>query len=381
MRTGKKTKNAGKPRFGKVVGDPRDARGLYCAMLRFLEHRGVTGATSASLFNLERSIRDFIGWADTRSVTHPEHVSMAVLERYQRHLYYYRKQDGAPLSVASQRAKLGPLKSWFKWLTKSGHLQANPAAELELPKRIKSLPRQVMSQAEAEQVLASVDTGSAIGLRDRAMMEVLYATGMRRMELANLQLADIDVSRALVFVRQGKGNKDRLIPLGARALHWVQQYLDRSRPQIMWNAQEMTLFLGIEGLPLSLLYLSSHISNHIKRADIGKTGSCHMFRHTMATLMLENGADIRFIQAMLGHARLDTTQIYTHLAIGQLMLVHANTHPGAALRVAGAGKGEETAKAAQEAPGCAQAQEERESALQRLYAALDQEFNEEGEAI
>ena len=130
-----------RPRFTQPVGDPRDARGLYAAMRRFLEHRGITGSTESSLYNLERYIRDFIAWADARSVTHPEHVSQAVLERYQRHLYYYRKKDGAALSIASRRAKIVPLRSFFKWLTRAGHIPANPASELDLPKSLRRLPR------------------------------------------------------------------------------------------------------------------------------------------------------------------------------------------------------------------------------------------------
>ncbi|MEN9867073.1 MAG: site-specific tyrosine recombinase XerC [Pseudomonadota bacterium] len=336
MRTGKKNRNSGKPRFGKAVGDPRDARGMYCAMLRFIEHRGVLGGTASSLYGLERYLRDFIEWADARSITHPEHVTQAILERYQRWLYHYRKQDGAPLSISSQRGKLVPVRVFFKWLTRSGQIPANPAAELDLPRSIRRLPRHVLTVDEVEQVLAGADTGTAIGLRDRAMMEVLYATGMRRMEIANLEITDIDQSRAVVLIREGKGRKDRLIPLGERALHWVRQYQERSREQLQWNAQELTLFLGIEGLPLSPVWLSTVIARYVEKAGIGKHGGCHLFRHTMATLMLEGGADIRFIQAMLGHAEISTTQIYAQVAVRQLQLVHARTHPGALRRARGA---------------------------------------------
>ena len=364
MRTGSKGKNGSAPRFSRVVGDPRDACGLYAAMRRFLEYRGVMGATEASLLLQERYLRDFIEWADARSVTHPEHVSLAVLERYQRWLYHYRKQDGAPLSIPSQRGKLLPLRSWFKWLTRTGQIPANPAAELELPKMVKRLPRQVMSEAEVERVLAQADTSVALGLRDRAMMEVLYATGMRRMELAHLLVGDVDGGKGVVFIREGKGRKDRVIPLGMRAWYWVEQYLARGREQLVWDQYETTLFLGQEGLPLSLLYLSSHIAHYVKLAEIGKKGSCHMFRHTMATLMLENGADIRFIQMMLGHANVATTQIYTHVAIKQLLLVHANTHPGANLR----GRGGQAR---------AEVGEDQENAVEALYSALALEANEE----
>ena len=364
---GKCNRNSGPPRFTKVVGDPRDARGLFAAMMRFLEHRAVLGSTEVSRYNSERYLRDFIEWADARSVTHPEQVTQAILERYQRWLYHYRKKNGAPLSIASQRSKLVPLRALFKWLTRTGQLPANPAAELELPRRIRRLPRHVLSVVEVEQVLAGADTSTPIGLRDRAMMEVLYATGMRRMEVANLEMGDIDQSQCVVLIREGKGRKDRLLPLGERALHWVQQYLARSREQLQWNQHELTLFLGIEGVPLSPLWLSRIVARYVAKADIGKQGGCHLFRHTMATLMLEGGADIRFIQAMLGHAELSTTQIYTQVAIRQLQLVHARSHPGALRRARGAQAGADEA----------QAQAGDSDAAEALLAALDAESEEE----
>jgi len=323
---------APRQRFSQPVGDPRDALGLYAAMRRFVEHRATLGGTEQSLYNIERYLRDFIAWADPRAVSHPRHVTRAVLERYQRWLYHYRKKDGAPLSVASQRAKLVPLRSFFKWLTRAGELPANPASDLDLPRKIRRLPRYVLSVEEVERVLAQVDLASPLGLRDRALIEVLYATGMRRMEVARLDIGDIDRERAVVLIREGKGRKDRLIPLGERALAWVEHYLERARPQLAWDDRERTLFLGCEGKPLNPVWLSTTVARYVARAELGKRGGCHLFRHTMATLMLEGGADIRYIQAMLGHAELSTTQIYTQVAIRQLQRVHASTHPGAQKR-------------------------------------------------
>jgi integrase/recombinase XerD len=198
---------------------------------------------------------------------------------------------------------------------------------------MRRLPRAVLTAREMEQVLALADTSTAIGLRDRAMMEVLYSTGMRRMEVANLELGDVDAERCVVLIREGKGRKDRLLPLGERALHWVQEYLARSRPQLAWDLRDATLFLGNEGRALSLAWLSRIVALYVERASLGKHGGPHLIRHTMATLMLEGGADIRFIQAMLGHVELSTTQIYTQVAIRQLQQVHAATHPAARRRV------------------------------------------------
>jgi integrase/recombinase XerD len=336
MRTGSHPyKHQANPRqrFAVAVGDPRDATGLYAAMRRYVEHRAMLGSTELGLYSIERYLRDFIAWCDERSVTHPQHVSRAVLERYQRWLYHYRKADGAPLSVASQRCKLVPLRGWFKWLTRSGAIPANPAADLDLPRSIRRLPRSVLTAAEMDTVLALPDTSTPLGLRDRALMEVLYATGMRRMEATRLELGDVDAGRCVVLIREGKGRKDRLLPLGERALHWVQQYLERGRPELAWNLNEPRLFLGNEGNPLHPMWLSTLVSRYIERAQLGKHGGPHLIRHTMATLMLEGGADVRFIQAMLGHAEMSTTQIYTQVAIRQLQLVHASTHPGARRRL------------------------------------------------
>ena len=331
-RQGKRPARFGSGLASLPASTPGDAKGLPAAMRRYLEHLGIKGYTETGRLTAERYIREFIQWADARGVTHPQEVSRAVLERYQRWNYYYRKKDGAPLSVASQRGKLIPLRGFFKWLTRNAEIPANPASDLDLPRRQKRLPHAVLTAAEVERVLAEADLSTPIGLRDRAMMEVLYATGIRRFEIARLEIGDIDAERAVVLVRLGKWGKDRLIPLGLRALHWVQVYLDRGRPELAWDSEERGLFLGAEGRTLRPSWLSTTVAGYVRRAAIGKQGGCHLFRHTMATLMLEGGADIRFIQAILGHAELSTTQIYTQVAIRQLCQVHAMTHPGVFLR-------------------------------------------------
>ncbi|MGM9517018.1 site-specific tyrosine recombinase XerC [Roseateles sp. DB2] len=370
MRTGShpyRDKPSPRQRFAQAVGDPRDATGLYAAMRRYVEYRAVMGSTELGLYSTERYLRDFIAWCDERSVTHPQHVSRAVLERYQRWLYHYRKSDGGPLSIASQRCKLVPLRGWFKWLTRSGAIPANPAADLDLPRSIRRLPRSVLTAAEMETVLALPDTSTPLGLRDRALMEVLYATGMRRMEATRLELGDVDAERCVVLIREGKGRKDRLLPLGERALHWVQQYLARGRPALAWNLHEPRLFLGNEGNPLHPMWLSTVVGRYIERAELGKRGGPHLIRHTMATLMLEGGADVRFIQAMLGHAEMSTTQIYTQVAIRQLQLVHASTHPGAKRR----------ARASQAGPDVPAPHPDPESAAEALLQALADEAEED----
>ena len=166
-----------------------------------------------------------------------------------------------------------------------------------------------------------------IGLRDRTLPEVFYSTGMRRMELAQLKLYDLDIERGTVMVRQGKGKKDRMIPIGERALAWVGKYLADARPKLVQEPDDGTLFLTNLSAAFTPNRLTQLVRDYVDKAELGKTGACHLFRHTMATLMLENGADIRFIQEMLGHAELSTTQIYTQVSIRKLKEIHTATHP------------------------------------------------------
>jgi integrase/recombinase XerD len=173
------------------------------------------------------------------------------------------------------------------------------------------------------------DTSDPLGIRDRAILETLYSTGMRRMELVNLALYDLDLDRGTLMVRQGKGKKDRMVPIGERAAVWIEKYRSDVRHQLVVEPDDGTLFLTAEGARFSLNGMTSLARNYVLAADTGKRGACHLFRHTMATQMLENGADIRFIQQMLGHAKLETTQIYTQVSIRKLQEIHRATHPTA----------------------------------------------------
>jgi integrase/recombinase XerD len=273
----------------------------------------------------------FLNWCAERDLREPVEITRHVLERYQRHLFYYRKKNGEPLSFRSQHARLVPLKVWFRWMTRQNYLLHNPASEMELPRIGHHLPKHVLNEHEIEQVLQQPDIGDVIGLRDRAILETLYSTGMRRMEIVALKIYDVDFDSGTVMIRQGKGRKDRVVPIGERAIAWVQKYLRESRTKLAAEPDDCTVFLTNAGEEISLEHLGSLVRFYVEKAEIGKTGSSHLLRHTMATLMLEGGADIRFIQHILGHASLSTTEIYTHVAIRKLKQVHNATHPAAFL--------------------------------------------------
>lgn len=309
------------------IGDPSDTHGMQHLIDQHTTALKVRNYSADTISQRDKYLRWFAEWCLERGITRPGEVTKPVIERYQRHLYFYRNADGKPLSFRSQYAHLSHVKAWYKWLARENLVLFNPASEIDLPKVGKRLPKAVLSAKEAETVLSQPDLHDPCGIRDRAMLEVFYSTGIRRRELSCLTLYDVDSERKTLMVRQGKGQKDRLIPIGNRALTWIARYLEEARPMLLTSANEQTLFLSNLGQPLEPDSLTEYVRRYVIAADIGKTGSCHLFRHTMATLMLENGADIRYIQAMLGHAQLSTTQIYTQVSIRKLQQIHELTHP------------------------------------------------------
>jgi integrase/recombinase XerD len=310
-----------------VALDRSDPHGLGALLGHFLEWERVSNYSARTIESQELVLRTFLAWCAERGLTRPHEITRPVLERYQRHLFHRRKTDGRPLSFRSQKMRLLAVRAFFKWLARQNHILYNPAAELVLPRLERRLPKYVLSAAEAEAVLRQADLADPLGLRDRAILETLYSTGLRRRELCSLDLYDLDAERGTVLVRQGKGRKDRMIPIGERALAWIDRYLAEVRPSLVVEPDPFALFLTVDGERLSPDHLSDRVSHYIAAAKLGKQGACHLFRHTLATLMLEGGADIRYIQQMLGHASLETTQIYTQVSIQQLKQIHAATHP------------------------------------------------------
>lgn len=204
----------------------------------------------------------------------------------------------------------------------------NPAAEVELPKVPKRLPKAVFTAREAELVLSIPDTSTVMGLRDRAILEVFYSTAIRRAELTRLRIQDIDMERGMMFVFEGKGKKDRWVPIGERALAWINAYREQARERLVRRVDDGTLFLTNRGGALSVVRLTALVEGYIKQADTGKKGSCHLFRHSTATILLDSGMDLRYLQSLLGHAEISTTQIYTQVSMGRLKEQHAAMHPG-----------------------------------------------------
>ncbi|MGB3410166.1 MAG: site-specific tyrosine recombinase XerC [Microthrixaceae bacterium] len=311
-----------------IPGDQGDPLAFPAMVTEFCDHMGARGLSTATIEGRRAMVGFLSEWLQDRGVTRPAEVTKPMLDRYQRWLYHYRKADGQPLTFRSQHARLVAVRAFFKWATKANRILYNPASELELPRLERRLPKHVLTVSEAETVLSMPDVKSPGGLRDRAILEVFYSTGMRRAELARLQLFDVDFDRHTMVVRQGKGRRDRTVPVGDRALVWVQAYLDDVRGRWALEPDEGWVFLTHDGTHFSPSRLTQMARGYVKASGVGKEGACHLFRHTMATLMLEGGADVRHIQAMLGHVRLETTEIYTQVSIRHLLAIHQATHPG-----------------------------------------------------
>jgi integrase/recombinase XerD len=315
------------PKPKKAFKDAGDPQGMAALCNAYMDWGRVHNFSGHTIDHAFRYLGAFVTWAEARGLTKPGDITKPILERYQRWLFHYRKANGDPLSFSTQKCYLVPLRSWFRWLAKHNHILFNPASELELPKPAKTLPKDLLTASEAELVMAQPNASDPLGVRDRAILEVFYSTGMRRLELAGLGLYDIDRERGTVHIRQGKGRKDRVVPIGERALLWVERYRQECRPKLLVSGRPTNvLFLTHHGEEFTLDRLSQMVQGYIAATDIGKKGSCHMLRHTMATLMVENGCDIRFLQVILGHSSLKTTEIYTQVSIRKLVEAHRATH-------------------------------------------------------
>ncbi len=303
--------------------------------------------SSHSVHHRRSGVIRFACWCAERGVNRPQEVTRAMVERYQRALVLARKVDGSPLAFHTQADLLLTVKGFFKWAARHNHVLYNPASEIEMPRLPRRLPQHVLTRSEVEAILEATARAGAIAPRDCAVLETFYSTGLRRSELANLKLYDLDWEAGCLWVREGKGKKDRVVPIGERALLWIRRYLDSLRTELVLEPDEQYLFVSDLGVQYRKNQLSDLVKKYLLAAGIERPGACHLFRHACATHMLEGGADIRFIQALLGHADLSTTEIYTRVSVKKLKEVHSATHPARlerAPRAAPAAAPDETAR-------------------------------------
>lgn len=302
---------------------------------RFVEAMTAWNWSRRSVVSYEQNVRYFCDWLDRETeITDLAQVTCESVAAYQTALLAEEKRNGERLSVATQHHRLCALKGFLGYLWREGKLLVNPAAQVVLPKKRRSLPQANVTSKEAIRVLEAVDTRTPLGMRDRAMLEVLYATGMRNAELRALSVADI--GERTLWIRAGKGGKDRLVPVGAITWAALSDYVQQARPALATRDGVVhALFLTKSGRSLDTVAVINAVRRAARRAGLKKDLHPHSLRHACATHMLKGGADIRHIQKLLGHASLQTTEIYTKVEIGDLKAVHRLYHPRERRRRAG----------------------------------------------
>ncbi|WNO10125.1 site-specific tyrosine recombinase XerD [Teredinibacter sp. KSP-S5-2] len=276
------------------------------------------GLSDNTLSSYRRDLTSFAGWLDKQGIS----LKSADQVIIQQHLAF---RMGEKLSARSTSRFLSCLRGFYRFLVREGSMQAAPTEHIENPKLGRSLPK-TLSEYDVESLLEAPDVEDPVGCRDRAMLELLYASGLRVSELVNLTLDQINTRQGVVRV-VGKGSKERLVPMGYEALTWLQRYLSSARGDILNNAISDVVFPSIRARAMTRQTFWHRIKHWANVAGINKSLSPHTLRHAFATHLLSHGADIRSVQLLLGHSDLSTTQIYTHVATERLKNLHAEHHP------------------------------------------------------
>ena len=241
----------------------------------------------------------------------------------ERELFAFLARKAGRASSAARR--VSSLKRFYQYCVRERLIDADPTLKLDPPKRAPRFPKS-LSEGDVEALLAAPQAATPMGLRDRAMLEMLYATGLRVSELVGLKLHALNLQAGVVRVL-GKGSKERLVPLGEEAVHWIQRYLDEARPALRGKREPDALFITARGAGMTRQAFWHLIRRYGARAIPGKRLSPHVLRHAFATHLINHGADLRVVQMLLGHADISTTQIYTHVARERLKQLHAKHHP------------------------------------------------------
>lgn len=277
------------------------------------------GLSQNTIDSYGHDLNRFLSYLDGKGVKEISDVGKFEIRAFMMYLKRYG------LSVKSIVRNLVAIRTFFRFLVQDGILENNPAEELELPKLDKSLP-EILTIKEVESLLNQPDIAKPLGIRDRAMLEMLYATGMRISELTKLSVHQVNIEGGYV-VLFGKGSKERIVPLGRESIEWLKKYLSEVRSKFNRKKESQYLFLSQWGKQMSRQQFWKILKEYGRRADIRKRITPHLLRHSFASHLLERGADLRSVQMMLGHVDISTTQIYTHVTGERLKKVHERYHP------------------------------------------------------
>jgi integrase/recombinase XerD len=291
-------------------------------LFAFTEHLTVKGYAEESIRHYCQHVKLFFVYLADIGVTDPKRVTRDVLTTWQAGL---GQKD---YTIATISVKVRSVKRFFAYLEETNHILINPAEYLKEPKKENRLPRVVLTDKEVRKILDQPNLSTLTGIRDRTILEVFYSTGVRLAELMHLTIYDVDLHGGLLRVNKGKGAKDRVIPLGKHAVVFLKEYITKVRPHYTKkNKSIRTLFVSKFGTPLSRQVIDRTIAYCVREAQIAKHVTPHVFRHTFATVLVRNGADITAVSKMLGHSTLNVTRIYTRVVAAEVKTTHQKSHP------------------------------------------------------
>ncbi|OVE75994.1 hypothetical protein BVX97_02635 [bacterium E08(2017)] len=293
----------------------------------FKEHRLALNMSERTIDGDAVLLRKFFDYLEYEGIENLTDVDTEVLLKYQIYVSALRTKKGELYSPATRKRHLTVVGVMFQYLWLKGEVFYNPVSKLERIKVPKQLPAGILSIEEVQTLLDQPDISTWLGLRDRAIMEVFYSTAMRRNELINLDLLDLYPDRKTMHIRQGKYLKDRVVPCGRVAWKWLSKYLEEARPLRIANPDEQAVFINQHGCRLGQQGIKTLMDKYGKQASISKSVTPHIFRHTCATHMHDNGASIRRLQEILGHESIETTARYIRVSIVKLKQTHKQCHP------------------------------------------------------
>lgn len=294
---------------------------------RFRQHMEIIRFSPRTIAGAQCHLRQFLTFLRGQNITDAQAITTGTLTDYQRDLFYRPTNRGTARSITHQNHALSVIKGFFRFLKYEGYLAASPADALAMAREPQTLPRQVLTPQEARKILETPDTGCLIGYRDRTILEVFYATGIRKTELRHLTVANVNFEEELLRINGGKGGKDRVVPLTRLACSFLENYIKAVRPELLRGQVTDRLFISARALPIGTNTVGDLVTKYAKLAGVKKHVTCHVWRHTCATHLVKNKANLRHVQEMLGHRQLSTTERYLHLTITDLKEAHRKFHP------------------------------------------------------
>lgn len=297
------------------------------AIRQYINHMNAVGKSPHTVKGARSALKELDTFLQHLDADKIEHLDHDTLMQYREELAWRLTPKGTPLATRSQSELLGHLRAFCRWLVAGDYLVSDPSEKIPNPKKPQQLPKAILEPREIQKILRQPDMSSATGYRDKVILEVLYSTAIRREEVANIKLVDLDTESGYIMIREGKGRKDRVVPLGENVCQWIDTYLIGIRSDWINSDNDNHLFLNRFGQGMSPMAIWCVVKKYAKAAKLRKPVSTHTFRHSCATHMLHNGAPIRHIQEMLGHASLETTQVYTRITINDLKRIHSRYHP------------------------------------------------------